>query len=104
RRRPARRSGGRSRRLCARRLPSLRDPGAAAGDELEARRRHVLRDLSPEPSASRTVSPLFHTNRATFDAFGRNHRLIAARRTIDELRGQPEDSWNVFDHTAMIYV
>jgi phenylpropionate dioxygenase-like ring-hydroxylating dioxygenase large terminal subunit len=51
-----------------------------------------------------TVSPLFHTDRATFDAFGRNHRLIAARRTIDELRGQPEASWNVFDHTAMIYV
>ncbi len=51
-----------------------------------------------------TVSPLFHTNRATFDAFGRNHRLIAARRTIDELRGHPEDAWNVFDHTAMIYV
>ena len=51
-----------------------------------------------------TVGPLFHTNRATFDAFGRNHRLIAARRTIDELRGQREDSWNVFDHTAMIYV
>jgi phenylpropionate dioxygenase-like ring-hydroxylating dioxygenase large terminal subunit len=51
-----------------------------------------------------TVSPLFHTNRATFDAFGRNHRLIAARRTIDELRGQPEVEWNVFDHTAVIYV
>jgi phenylpropionate dioxygenase-like ring-hydroxylating dioxygenase large terminal subunit len=51
-----------------------------------------------------TVGPLFHTNRATFDAFGRNHRLIAARRTIDELRGQPDDWWNVFDHTAMIYV
>jgi len=51
-----------------------------------------------------TVSPLFHTNRATFDALGRNHRLIAARRTLDELRGQPEESWNVFDHTAVIYV
>ncbi len=51
-----------------------------------------------------TVSPLFHTNRATFDAFGRNHRLIAARRTIDELRGQPEEEWNVFDHTAILYV
>ncbi len=51
-----------------------------------------------------TVSPLFHTNRATFDAFGRNHRLIAARRTLDELRGQPEAAWNVFDHTAVIYV
>lgn len=51
-----------------------------------------------------TVSPLFHTNRATFDAFGQNHRLIAARRTIDELRSQPEEGWNVFDHTAIIYV
>ena len=51
-----------------------------------------------------TVSPLFHTNRATFDAFGPNHRLIAARRTIDELRGQPEAAWNVYDHTAIIYV
>ena len=51
-----------------------------------------------------TVSPLFYTNRATFDAFGRNHRLVAARRTIDELRGQPEADWNVFDHTAIIYV
>jgi phenylpropionate dioxygenase-like ring-hydroxylating dioxygenase large terminal subunit len=51
-----------------------------------------------------TVSPLFHTNRATFDAFGRNHRMIAARRTIDELRAQPEEGWDVFDHTAVIYV
>src|SRR6266705_676670 len=42
-----------------------------------------------------TVSPLFHTNRATFDGFGRNHRLMAARRTLDELRGQPEAAWNV---------
>ena len=51
-----------------------------------------------------TVSPLFHTNRATFDAFGRNHRMIGARRTIDELRGRPEEEWDVFDHTVVIYV
>jgi phenylpropionate dioxygenase-like ring-hydroxylating dioxygenase large terminal subunit len=51
-----------------------------------------------------TVSPLFHNNRATFTAFGRNHRLIAARRTIDELREQPEEAWDVFSHTAMVYV
>src|SRR4029079_9702491 len=50
-----------------------------------------------------TVSPLFYTNRATFDAFGCNHRLMAARRTLDELRGQPEEGWNVFDHTAGIF-
>jgi phenylpropionate dioxygenase-like ring-hydroxylating dioxygenase large terminal subunit len=58
-----------------------------------------LRHLHPD-----TVSPLFHSNRATFTPFGRNHRLIAARRTIDELRGQPEEAWDVFDHTAVIYV
>ena len=51
-----------------------------------------------------TVSPLFHANRATFAAFGRNTRLVAARRTIDALRGQPEEGWDVFDHTAVVYV
>ena len=51
-----------------------------------------------------TVAPLFYNNRATFDAFGRNHRLVAARRTIDELRGQPEAEWDVYGHTAIVYV
>jgi phenylpropionate dioxygenase-like ring-hydroxylating dioxygenase large terminal subunit len=58
-----------------------------------------LRYLHPD-----TVSPLFHSNRATFTAFGRNHRLVAARRTLDELCGQPEEAWDVFDHTALIYI
>lgn len=51
-----------------------------------------------------TISDLFYNNRATFDAFGRNHRLVAARRTIDELRGQPEAEWDVYNHTAILYV
>ena len=51
-----------------------------------------------------TVSPLFHNNRATFDAFGRGHRSIFARRTIDELRDQPEEAWDVYSHTAIVYV
>jgi phenylpropionate dioxygenase-like ring-hydroxylating dioxygenase large terminal subunit len=51
-----------------------------------------------------TVSPLFHNNRANFAAFGRNHRMIAARRTLDELRDQPEDAWDFFAHSAIIYV
>ena len=55
-RRPARRGGRRSRRLRARHLPPLRNPRAAPKDELEARRRHVRRDLSPAASASRTRS------------------------------------------------
>ncbi|HTT80022.1 MAG TPA: SRPBCC family protein [Stellaceae bacterium] len=51
-----------------------------------------------------TANPLFYSNRATFTALGRNHRMTVARRTLDALRGQPEDQWDVFDHTAMIYV
>jgi len=51
-----------------------------------------------------TVSPLFHSNRCTFDAFGRNHRMVAARRSFEELRGVPDDEWDVFDHTVVICV
>ncbi len=51
-----------------------------------------------------TVAPLFHNNRATFAGFGRNHRMIAARRTIDELRAQPEAAWVPLDHATAVYV
>jgi phenylpropionate dioxygenase-like ring-hydroxylating dioxygenase large terminal subunit len=51
-----------------------------------------------------TVSPLFHNNRATFEAFGRGHRSIFARRSIDELQGQPEAAWQPLDHVAVVYV
>lgn len=51
-----------------------------------------------------TISPLFHSNRGTFDAFGRNLRWAIARRTIDELRGLPEAEWDLISHTAIIYV
>jgi phenylpropionate dioxygenase-like ring-hydroxylating dioxygenase large terminal subunit len=34
----------------------------------------------------KTVGPFFHTNVHTYDAFGRNSRLVVARRGIEELR------------------
>ena len=37
-----------------------------------------------------TVHPILHNNIGTFDAFGRNLRMIAARRTIEKLRELPE--------------
>ena len=37
-----------------------------------------------------TVNPILYTNMGTFDAFGRNLRMIAARRTIGKLRELPE--------------
>ncbi|HYM73563.1 MAG TPA: SRPBCC family protein [Stellaceae bacterium] len=58
-----------------------------------------LQHLHPD-----TVSPLFHSNRCTFDAFGPNHRMVAARRTLDDLRKMPEHEWDVFDNTVVICV
>ena len=51
-----------------------------------------------------TVHPILHTNIGTFDAFGRNLRTIAARRTIEKLREQPESEWNLIPYSAVIYV
>jgi phenylpropionate dioxygenase-like ring-hydroxylating dioxygenase large terminal subunit len=51
-----------------------------------------------------TVDTLFHSNRCTFDAFGPNHRMLAARKTFDALRQVPEHEWDVFDNTVVICV
>ena len=51
-----------------------------------------------------TVHPILHSNLATFDAFGRNLRMIGARRTIEKLRELPQSEWNLIPYSAMIYV
>jgi phenylpropionate dioxygenase-like ring-hydroxylating dioxygenase large terminal subunit len=51
-----------------------------------------------------TVDPLFYSNRCTFDAFGPNHRMVAARKTLDSLRGVSEDHWDVLDNTVILCV
>jgi phenylpropionate dioxygenase-like ring-hydroxylating dioxygenase large terminal subunit len=51
-----------------------------------------------------TVNPILHTNLGTFDAYGRNLRMIAARRTIEKLRELPESEWNLIPYSAVIYV
>jgi phenylpropionate dioxygenase-like ring-hydroxylating dioxygenase large terminal subunit len=53
---------------------------------------------------TRTVHAILHSNLATFDAFGRNLRMIAARRTIAEMRSLPETEWNLIPHAAIVYV
>jgi len=52
----------------------------------------------------KTVSPILHSNLATFDAFGRNLRMIGARRTIERLRATPEAQWDLLPHSAVICV
>ena len=51
-----------------------------------------------------TVNPILHSNVGTFDHYGRNLRMIAARRTIEKLRELPEAEWNLIPHSAIIYV
>ncbi len=51
-----------------------------------------------------TVNPILHTNLGTFDAYGRNLRMIGARRTIEKLRELPESEWNLIPYSAVIYV
>jgi phenylpropionate dioxygenase-like ring-hydroxylating dioxygenase large terminal subunit len=51
-----------------------------------------------------TVSPILHSNTTTFDAFGPSLRMVAARRTIEQLRSIPQDAWNVIPLIAGIYV
>ena len=58
-----------------------------------------LQHLHPD-----TVDPLFYSNRCTFDAFGPNHRMLAARRTFETLRGKPEHEWDVLDVAVVICV
>jgi phenylpropionate dioxygenase-like ring-hydroxylating dioxygenase large terminal subunit len=51
-----------------------------------------------------TIDPILHGNLGTFDAYGRNLRMIIARRTIDKLRAMPESEWNLIPYSGVICV
>ena len=51
-----------------------------------------------------TVGPLLYGNLCLMDAFGRNLRETLPRRSIVELKDQPEADWNLIYHSAMVYV
>lgn len=53
---------------------------------------------------AKTIYPILHTNLATFDGFGANLRMIAARRTIEQLRTTAKEQWNIIPLTAVVYV
>jgi phenylpropionate dioxygenase-like ring-hydroxylating dioxygenase large terminal subunit len=52
----------------------------------------------------KTVHPILYANLATFDAFGRNLRMIGARRTIETMREMPEAQWNLIPYSVVICV
>jgi phenylpropionate dioxygenase-like ring-hydroxylating dioxygenase large terminal subunit len=48
------------------------------------------------------VAPLFVRNLALFDPFGRNHRLVGVRKSIEKLRAMPEDKWDILPHATIL--
>lgn len=51
-----------------------------------------------------TVNDVFLPNCGPFDAFGRNGRIMGVRRTIEELRGQPEADWSLIPHATIVWL
>ena len=50
-----------------------------------------------------TVGPIFQPNVNVFDAFGDNGRLIIPRRSMMQLKGEPEGGWDFLKHSAIVY-
>lgn len=48
------------------------------------------------------VGPLFVKNLAMFDPFGRNHRYVGVRKSIEKLRDLPEQKWDIVPHTTLL--
>jgi phenylpropionate dioxygenase-like ring-hydroxylating dioxygenase large terminal subunit len=51
----------------------------------------------------KTLRPTILGAPAVWDAFGRCSRLVAVRRSIEELRGRPEPEWNLLEHSVVLY-
>jgi len=51
-----------------------------------------------------SIAPIFFGNLATFESFDLHLRMVAARRTLAELRERPRDTWDLVPHSAIVYV
>jgi phenylpropionate dioxygenase-like ring-hydroxylating dioxygenase large terminal subunit len=49
-----------------------------------------------------TIAPLFVRNLALFEPFGRNHRLVGVRTSIEKLRAMPEAEWDLLPHATIL--
>jgi phenylpropionate dioxygenase-like ring-hydroxylating dioxygenase large terminal subunit len=50
-----------------------------------------------------SLKEIIHGNVADFEAFGFNHRLTFARRKLERLKAQPEETWDLMWNTTLIY-
>lgn len=52
----------------------------------------------------KTIAPILNGRTALFHPLGRNLRMLVSRKTIDQLRDIPEESWDFLKHVAVVYV
>ncbi|MEL7297138.1 MAG: SRPBCC family protein [Pseudomonadota bacterium] len=50
-----------------------------------------------------TIGPFFMDNLSTFEQFGSHLRSVLARRSLTELREQPQSQWRLRDHAQVLY-
>ncbi|UEP25495.1 Rieske 2Fe-2S domain-containing protein [Burkholderia ambifaria] len=51
-----------------------------------------------------TINPIFLPGIGLVDTFGDNMRLTFPRRSIVDMRNQPEENWDLLRHTLIVYV
>jgi phenylpropionate dioxygenase-like ring-hydroxylating dioxygenase large terminal subunit len=51
----------------------------------------------------KTLRPTILGAPAAWDSFGRCSRLVAVRRSIEEVRRRPESEWNLLEHSVVLY-
>ncbi len=51
-----------------------------------------------------SICSIFYDNLTTFDAWGPHFRLVAARRTIEQMRAAPPEQWDLLPHMVGIYI
>lgn len=50
-----------------------------------------------------SLAPLIHSDYAVFDRFGPHGRMVATRRSIDELDDQPRSEWSLLEHATILW-
>jgi phenylpropionate dioxygenase-like ring-hydroxylating dioxygenase large terminal subunit len=50
-----------------------------------------------------TLAAIYHSNVASYETFGRNHRMVFAAKSVEQLRGVPEAEWHLRPHATSAY-
>lgn len=52
----------------------------------------------------KTIAPIFFDDLSLFDPFNRNHRMVIARKTIEQVRADPSATEDLLVHLGVVYM